>query len=658
MTLPDQTLGNYAVLEKLGEGGMGEVYLAEHTLIGKRAAIKVLRPEFSQNREVVQRFFNEAKATTSIDHPGILDIFDFGYGADGSAFIVMEYLQGETLGERIQRHGRLPVSDAIRIVRQAASALSAAHHRGITHRDLKPPNVFLVRDPDVPGGERAKILDFGIAKLAKDNTSAGVRTRTGAIIGTPTYMAPEQCRGATEVDQRADIYALGCILYEMLCGRPPFTAQGLGDLFAQHMFEAPPPPRSVDPSVPIAIEALILAMLAKDPSARPQDAAALLGEIDRALLADGLPAEASGRFTPIPAENTPLPGPSARFAPTSAASHTPAPGGAAEQRHPATTIGASAGEVSAAAGPGPRRWVLPSAIGLLVVGGGIATAMVLGVFGDHRGSDDPAPRATTSPEVAAVETAVEAPTAPDEPVQNRFIRIEPPARKVVLGVRARNKDDVGFRPGRDVRAPSESYEIQQHEVTWRELDPWLAANPDATVYPVAAIPDDQTKRADLPATGIPFETARRYCESEAGRRLPTEEEWEFAARGPDLRDYAWGRGVPEYPRVNAFATSAPRLAAVMTSEQDRTPGDGDRVLYDMMGNAQEWTSSEWRRDEPGKDESWATSFRAIRGLPLEWSSERPIPIEGAAYRESRCAEGACLDGVENFLQYVGFRCAR
>src|SRR5436190_4389467 len=184
-------VGAYRVLRRIGEGGMGSVWLAEHVMLGRRAAIKVLHPELSNRAEIVTRFFNEARAATSIGDPGIVQIFDFGHHSDGSAYIAMELLDGEPLDRRLARHGALGLPEALRIMRQVASTLGAAHARGIVHRDLKPENVFLVRDPEVPGGERAKILDFGIAKLTGDPS---VKTSTSAVMGTPAYMSPEQCR--------------------------------------------------------------------------------------------------------------------------------------------------------------------------------------------------------------------------------------------------------------------------------------------------------------------------------------------------------------------------------------------------------------------------------------------------------------------------------
>jgi len=165
-------IGNYQLVHKLGEGGMGAVYLGQHTLLGRRAAIKVLLPALSARPDIVNRFFNEARAVTSISDPGIVQVFDFGYHADGSAFIVMEYLEGEALDRRLARLGRLPVVEALRLCRQIASSLAAAHAQGITHRDLKPENIFLVPDGEVASGERSKILDFGIAKLSDDHPAS------------------------------------------------------------------------------------------------------------------------------------------------------------------------------------------------------------------------------------------------------------------------------------------------------------------------------------------------------------------------------------------------------------------------------------------------------------------------------------------------------
>jgi serine/threonine protein kinase len=244
-------IGSYRVLRKIGEGGMGAVYLAEHTLLGRPAAIKVLLREMSHREDLVTRFFNEARAASSVKHPGIVEIYDFGHHTDGSAYIVMEYLEGESLSARLRRTGVLSEARAVALCRQVGGALAAAHAKGIIHRDLKPDNIFIVRDPDIADGERTKVLDFGIAKLASDPSGQPSMTRTGMVMGTPAYMAPEQCKGAGNVDQRSDLYALGCILFELVCGRPPFVAEGAGEVMAHHIFTPVPAPSSVAPVTPL-----------------------------------------------------------------------------------------------------------------------------------------------------------------------------------------------------------------------------------------------------------------------------------------------------------------------------------------------------------------------------------------------------------------------
>ncbi|TMQ13842.1 MAG: serine/threonine protein kinase [Deltaproteobacteria bacterium] len=195
-------VGTYRVIRKLGEGGMGAVFAGEHTLLGRKAAIKVLLPALSAQQEIVHRFFNEARAVTQVADPGIVQVFDFGYHTDGSAFIVMELLEGESLAARLERSSRLPLIDVLRLLQMTCSALAAAHGRGVIHRDLKPDNIFIVRDPAVPGGERAKILDFGIAKLSSDEPGK-LKTRTGctcrpssAAAPRPSIRAPTSTRSA------------------------------------------------------------------------------------------------------------------------------------------------------------------------------------------------------------------------------------------------------------------------------------------------------------------------------------------------------------------------------------------------------------------------------------------------------------------------------
>ena len=272
-TIVGTVLGKYRILSELSSGGMGEVYRAQHEILGRTAAVKLLRPEWSEDATLVARFVNEAKAASAIRHPGIIEVLDFGTTEDGRGYLVMEFLEGETLSARLAKRGKLSDHEAAAIGRGIASALAAAHAKGIVHRDLKPDNVFLVPDIDMPSGERPKVLDFGIAKLGDTATR---NTQTGVLIGTPTYMAPEQARAAAQIDHRADLYSLGCILYELVVGTPPFVGSGSGELIALHMFEEPVPPRTRVPSVSAAFESVILKLLAKEPDARFQSANAVV----------------------------------------------------------------------------------------------------------------------------------------------------------------------------------------------------------------------------------------------------------------------------------------------------------------------------------------------------------------------------------------------
>ncbi len=274
---PGESIGNYRLLGKLGSGGMGVVYAAEHVLLGRRAAIKFLRPEVSSDPTIVERFFTEARAASAVRHPGIVEVYDFGYH-DKLAYLVMEYLDGQTLRTCLRAEGRIAPERAVPIALHIASALEAAHSAGVVHRDLKPDNVFLAKAtaPDLSRrtqqlliGPRVCILDFGVAKLTREEGQSSPNiTTSDVVVGTPTFMSPEQCRGGGNVDGRADLYALGCILYAMLCARPPFVGKGSGEVLAQHIYQAPDPPRWYAPDVGAELEAIILRLLEKDPARR------------------------------------------------------------------------------------------------------------------------------------------------------------------------------------------------------------------------------------------------------------------------------------------------------------------------------------------------------------------------------------------------------
>ncbi len=275
-------IGKYKVLRQLGAGGMGVVYVGEHERLGKPVAIKVISPQLSLDRQIIQRFFNEATAATRIHHPGIIEIFDYGEDEQtGSAYFVMELLAGEPLAARINREGQMQPEAIAQLGAQMADTLAAAHQAGIVHRDLKPDNIFLVPDRAVAGGVRVKILDFGIAKLISNQLEASSMTGTGAVMGTPSYMSPEQARGSSDsVDHRSDIYSLGCVLYHMACGQVPFAGTGLGEVLGAHLHVAPQPPRAHAPHLPPQLDALILSCLSKAPEARPESMRDLCGAFE------------------------------------------------------------------------------------------------------------------------------------------------------------------------------------------------------------------------------------------------------------------------------------------------------------------------------------------------------------------------------------------
>jgi serine/threonine-protein kinase len=300
-----QTVGNYEITGTLGEGGMGIVFSAVHRQLNRRVAVKVLLPHFSENQEVVTRFFNEARAAGAIDHPGIVNVLDCGYDHTGRAYIAMDYLDGETLTKRLARFGRMPADHVAAIGRMMAEALAAAHARGIIHRDLKPDNAMIVWDGQ---WERLKLLDFGLAKLQGDLASPDLRTRTGTFMGTPTYMSPEQCLGAANVDARSDVYSLGCVLYELICGRPPFEGEEFGRIVAAHLNTVPTPPAQIEPATPARLERLVMRLLEKNPDDRYQTMSQVASAFVAISAQQTLPPLADGQSRPQTGPMQPLHG--------------------------------------------------------------------------------------------------------------------------------------------------------------------------------------------------------------------------------------------------------------------------------------------------------------------------------------------------------------
>jgi serine/threonine-protein kinase len=265
-------LGQYRLKEKLGAGGMGEVYLAEHRLLKRPCAVKLIRPERAGDPQFLRRFEREVRATALLDHPGVVAVYDYGHAADGTFYYVMEYLSGLGLDRLVERHGPLPPALAAHLLRQLCAALRAAHGRGLVHRDIKPSNVIVC-----PGGgphDRAKLLDFG---LVRDGAAEGDAklTRLGAVVGTPDFMAPEQAEGAAPVDARGDLYSLGALAYFLLTARPPFERATAMQTMLAHLRDPVSPPSALTPGTPADLEAVVLRCLAKRPDERYRDADAV-----------------------------------------------------------------------------------------------------------------------------------------------------------------------------------------------------------------------------------------------------------------------------------------------------------------------------------------------------------------------------------------------
>ncbi len=267
----------YRIMSKLGEGGMGSVYAAEHILLKKNVAIKVLRYDLARKEDVVRRFQNEAIAASRIGHENIIEVTDFGRTPDGSVYFVMEHLNGSALADIIHKSGFIPLKRAIPILLQITKALSAAHSQGIIHRDLKPENIVLIDKADRK--DFVKILDFGISKMLDTSDRAEKLTAMGMIVGTPEYMSPEQAAGMS-VDKRTDIYSLGVIMYEMMTGRLPFLADNAIRILMMHQTEKPARPRDINPEIHIGIEQIILKCMEKKPEDRFQD----MSEVSQALI--------------------------------------------------------------------------------------------------------------------------------------------------------------------------------------------------------------------------------------------------------------------------------------------------------------------------------------------------------------------------------------
>ena len=664
---PGTEIGPYRVIGTIGRGGMGVVLEARHTRVGQRAALKLLSPDrrAAVDRTAVRRFLSEVDALSRLEHPGLVRILDCGESPAHGPWIAMEYVAGEVLRARVERTAGagqvVPVATALRLTRRIASAVAGSHHAGIVHRDLKPDNVMVTPDDEVPGGERVKLLDFGIAKLV----AADVRQTTeGTVLGTAGYMAPEQCTGAGDIDDRADVYAIGVIGFELLTGALPFVGAA-HEVMRQHLFVDPPLDR-LPAALPDRLRELIRLMLAKEPSRRP----AIAEVVDRLRVLEASIAGAP-EAEPSLAVRAALPTPA--LSPRSTIAVTrPGPG--------EVTIAASVGRD---ARPRTRRrwpWLAVAAVAAVLIG----AAMAVGI----------AVTRTDSKRTAIVQPGMV--LVPGASFQMGSTREELTAACAELPGGCTDEE----QPQLDRELPAHlvkvsAFEIDVHEVTNREYAQFLnvvgsmigvrddrddhypryvfeySSGLDLLdLYEAGGIVRDPDKppseqfaarpgKAALPVIQVSWDGASRYCHHR-GKRLPTEAEWELAARGAERRRFPWGAEPPRCDGVvfgRGIARGCPtlpaELAPVGTSRQDVTPAG----VHDLAGNVGEWVQDQFVgpsysdcgvcRDPAARDESitLADDFRMFRGgtfSGVAWFSRTTT--------RSRWKRTAVLDGV-------GFRCA-
>lgn len=399
----------YRIIRKLGEGGMGAVYLAEHVVIEKKLVLKVLALELTRRQDLVARFLQEARSASRIGHENVIDISDFGQSAEGYVYIAMEYLEGKDLGEVVRGEGSLSWPRVQNILVQICRALRAAHDKGIVHRDMKPENIFLIRREGRP--EFVKILDFGIAKVMGVDPTGPRLTRTGMIFGTPEYMSPEQAEGK-DADHRVDVYAVGCIAYHLITGHTPFMAENFMALLTKHLTEDPVPPsvRRPDLGISAEMDAMVLKALEKDRDRRYQNMGEFLevvsacpgpdGEAAR-LSTGGFTREMGGAHAKAKTANVPAP---------TAVRSTTRVRDAAQSEPDASTV--SREVVEAAASDRPRARAAERSTSMMVLA---AVGVALGVFAAlyfvlSRGRES-APAPAPSVEAKVI------PAAPSPPVQ-------------------------------------------------------------------------------------------------------------------------------------------------------------------------------------------------------------------------------------------------
>jgi serine/threonine-protein kinase len=498
--------GKYRIEERLNEGGMGTVYRGTHVLMEKTVAIKVLRPSLAADEKIVARFSREARAASRISHPNALSVTDFGEDENGIVFLVMEFLSGRTLKQVIRDEGPLPLARVVEIVRQVGDALNAAHAQGVVHRDLKSDNIMLV--DTTMAGDHAKVLDFGIAKINEpDGNRDSELTAPNLVIGTPQYMSPEQCSQNSEIDARSDIYSLGVILYEMLVGHVPFTADSPTMVMMKHLQEPVPSVLEERSDLPASIGRVIARAMAKLPENRYQTVAELIEDLTIASgtaqfapvpvtappVAANVPAsDEPDEVTVVRTRQEPLPPPVPRRAPVT----VPVQGSTSG------SMPSGAMPPPAAASFNPLKVIIPSIVGLLVVFA-VIYALKSNSLAEQPNANPPQSTLAADPNSQPVQPGA-SPTGRSEQGIPAGGTIAPPAN-VSASPTANANADVPPEPVEDVSPPANANENSNANSNANRKAPPLP-EPTRTVVPEGVPSPAATKTPEQKPSPVPTAT--------------------------------------------------------------------------------------------------------------------------------------------------------